>query len=81
MSPTSSTDAAERFDRLRAQYPDLGMAVYAYDPRGVVTLEIHTPEADTAPYTFTGATLAEVLARAFPEEIVEAAPPTESIFD
>lgn len=53
-----------RFDALRAEHPDLGFALYALDPAGVVTLEIMTETGDV--FTFTGATSDECLAAAFP---------------
>lgn len=81
MAPNSLSDVAERFDALRAANPDLGFAVYAYEPRGVVTLEIHTPEVGAEPYTFKGATLADALAQAFPEAGAKTPEPEPSIFD
>jgi hypothetical protein len=42
----------------------MGLALYAYEPGGDVTLEVHTPDGQTFP--FTGPTEAAVLARAFP---------------
>lgn len=51
-------------DAVREAYPDLGMALYALDPRGPVTLEILTDTGDL--FTFHGSTEAEVLGRAFP---------------
>jgi|APThiThiocy_ev2_2_1041544.scaffolds.fasta_scaffold38821_2 hypothetical protein len=54
-------------DHLRAAYPALGFALYAYDPGGRVTLEIHDGK-DV--FTFSGATEAEVISVAFPESVV-----------
>lgn len=79
--PSSSSDVlTERFDRLRAEHPDCGFALYAYEPRGPVTLEIITPEADAAPYQFTGNTAAEAMAKAVPAAAAPAPEPV-SIFD
>ena len=66
------------FDDIRAAMPELAISVYALEPSGVVTLEIITP--DGAIYTFTGPTLAEAVAVAFPPEPTHA-PPHASIFD
>lgn len=52
-------------DDLRARYPSLGFALYALDPRGVVTLEIYDGD-DIFP--FRGATAAEAIGLAFPPE-------------
>ena len=68
-------------DSLRAARPDLSLAAYAMDPGGPVTLEIyHGGEV----YKFTGTTLADAIAEAFPP--AEPAPPTanptpDSVFD
>jgi len=51
-------------DHLRAAYPALGFALYAYDPGGRVTLEVHDGK-DV--FTFSGATEAEVISVAFPD--------------
>lgn len=51
------------FDELRAAHPELGLAVYAYEPGGVVTLEIHD---GSGVYAFSGATLQEAIEKAFP---------------
>jgi hypothetical protein len=50
-------------DDLRAAAPDLGFALYAYDPGGPVTLEIHAAEGV---FTFTGPTEAAAVEAAFP---------------
>jgi hypothetical protein len=51
-------------DELRALLPDLGFAVYAYDPRGPVTLEVHAAEGV---FTFTAASEQAAIAAAFPQ--------------
>jgi hypothetical protein len=51
-------------DDVRAAFPKLGLAVYAYEPSRPVTLEVHAADGQT--FSFTGATLAAVLTRAFP---------------
>lgn len=51
------------FDALRAQHPDKGFAVYAYEPGGPVILEVH---AGGAILTTEAASLEEAIARAFP---------------
>lgn len=51
-------------DDARAAFPKLGLAVYAYEPGGPVTLEVHSADGQTFP--FTGPTEAAVVARAFP---------------
>lgn len=50
-------------DDLRRDFPTLGFAVYALEPGGPVTLEIHQ---DGEVYTFRAATEAATLAQAFP---------------
>jgi hypothetical protein len=74
-------------DDLRAKYPHLGFAVYAYTPGGPVTLECLTPDGTT--YKFHGPTEAAAIAAGFAEEDetpVEPpspppAPPPVSVFD
>lgn len=51
-------------DSVRAAFPKLGLALYAYEPGGAVTLEVHASDGQT--FSFSGATQAAVLARAFP---------------
>lgn len=51
-------------DELRRAYPHVGLSVYAIDPYGAVTLEVHT--SDGAYRSFVGATVQETLERAFP---------------
>lgn len=52
-------------DDLRARYPALGFALYAYEPGGAVTLEV-MDGSDV--YSFKGATMTEAVALAFPPE-------------
>lgn len=54
-------------DELRARYPGYGMALYALDPHGAVTFEVIDAEGNL--FTFIGATAAEAIAMAFPEEV------------
>lgn len=69
-------------DDARAAFPKLGLALYAYDPGGHVTLEVHTADGQTFP--FEGPTEAAVIARAFPS-LVPAPPepdlPQPNVFD
>ena len=65
-------------DALRAKYPHLAWAVYAYDPGGPVTLECITAEGKT--FQFQGPTLAEAIATGFAEP-EEATAPGTSVFD
>lgn len=51
-------------DDIRARNPDLGFAVYAIAPGDPITLEVF---AGDDIFTFTGPTVDDVLARAFPE--------------
>lgn len=51
-------------DDARAAFPRLGLALYAYEPGGPLTLEVHSADGQT--FSFTGATEAAVIARAFP---------------
>lgn len=72
-------------DDARAAFPLLGLALYAYEAGGPVTLEIHTPDGQT--FTFTGPTEAAVIARAFPSLEAPAPEPepeptaTTNVFD
>lgn len=54
-----------RLDDLRALHPHLGFALYAYEPGGPVTLEIHD---GGHVFQFRAPTEAAVLATAFPPE-------------
>lgn len=60
-------------DDIRKQYPGMGLAVYAMEPEGPVTLEFY--EGDQV-YTFTGPTFAAALESAFPPKTE---PPPEPI--
>lgn len=75
-------------DDARAAFPRLGIAIYAYEPGGPVTLEVIAADGQT--FSFTGATEAAVVARAFPSLVPPAAepeppaipePPTTNVFD
>ena len=55
----------EAVDRLRAAFPHLGFGVYAYDPDGGVTLEVHLPDGRT-PST-TADSLEACIEQAFPD--------------
>jgi len=59
-------------DELRERYPTLGFALYALEPGGPVTLEVH---AEDEVYSFLGADESSVIEMAFPTK-----PPT-NIFD
>lgn len=50
-------------DEARAAFPHLGLAVYAYDPGGPVTVEVH---ANGETWTFEAPTFAAAMDRAFP---------------
>lgn len=65
-------------DAIRARFPHLGVAVYAYTPTGPVTLELHTP--DGAIHAVTNATLAECIAAVFPDEAAAPEPPNPDPF-
>jgi len=59
-------------DAVRAAFPRLGLALYAFDPDGPVTLEVHAADGQT--FSFTGATVGAVTRRAFPSLAVAPAP-------
>lgn len=61
-------------DDARAAYPHLGLAVYALDPSGEVTLDIIGGDDDV--FTFRGPTEAAAILSAFPDLA-----PTPSVFD
>lgn len=65
-------------DDIRAKYPLLGLALYAFEPGKPVTLEIIV--ADQQPFTFVAATEAEAVALAFPADD-EPTPPPSNVFD
>lgn len=56
-------------DDLRAAHPDLGVAIYAYEPGGPVVLELLTPDGRT--FTFPAPTVLDALAMAFPETAID----------
>lgn len=58
----SSLDEARRLN------PELGYALYAYEPGGAVTLEIHDPTGEV--FTFTADTEEAAFAVAFPADLV-----------
>jgi hypothetical protein len=60
-------------DELRAAFPHLGFGLYALEPSGPVTLEIHL---DGEVYDFVGPSEAAAIALAFP-----AAAPMTDVFD
>jgi len=64
-------------DELRANQPELGFAVYALEPGGPVTFEVHTPDAQV--FAFTGQTAQEAIDEAFPP--TAAHQPTADVFD
>lgn len=53
-------------DELRQAQPELGFAVYAYEPGGPVTLEAITPDGDI--FSWRGDTVADAIAEAFPPD-------------
>jgi len=55
-------------DAARLKYPELGFAVYAMEPGGAVTLEIHDPAGEV--FTFTADTEEAAFAVAFPADMV-----------
>ncbi len=65
-------------DAIRASYPELGLALYAMEPRGAVTLEVYTPDGEV--FSFKGVTQAEVLERAFPTPPAVPPPPKVDVF-
>lgn len=66
-------------DKARAAFPLLGLALYAYEPRGPVTLEVHTADGQT--FSFIGPSEAAVIARAFPSLAEPDPPPPPNVFD
>lgn len=56
-------------DAVRAANPDIGIALYAYDPSGPVTLEAHTPDGQV--FTWRAETVEAAIAVAFPDEVAE----------
>lgn len=66
---------AVNFDTLTRAHPSLGFAVYQVEPGDPVTLEVYD---GNNVYTFTGATLAEAIEKAFPP-VVSQPPPSEGL--
>lgn len=67
--------SSNSLDAARAAFPKLGLALYAYDASGPVTLEVLA--ADGQRFEFIGPTEAAVIARAFPS-LTEPEPTTPS---
>lgn len=65
-------------DDLRAARPELGLALYAFEPGGEVTLEVHH---EGKVYPFKGATEAEAILAAFPMEEPPEPQTQDSVFD
>jgi hypothetical protein len=69
-------------DDIRAKYPHLGIGLYAMEPGGVVTLETYLPDGQV--FSFTAATVAGCIEKAFPEVATPASepdPPAPTVFD
>jgi hypothetical protein len=67
-------------DAIRAEYPHLRIALYAYEPGGDVTLEVLS--SDDQQFTFIASTAEIAVRRAFPELFeapVQPAAPTPDI--
>lgn len=62
------------FDEIRATNPELGLALYALDDTGQVTLEVITPDGGL--FTWSAATAEAALALAFPPDDLG---PTEDV--
>lgn len=62
------------FDEARAAFPHLGLAAYAYEPGGPVTLEAIS---EGQSFTFVAATLQDAINRAFPAD--PPAPPAPEV--
>ena len=65
-------------DELRAERPHLGFALYALEPGGPVTFEVHAGDGQV--FAFTGPTEEAVLRRAFPPAAPEEPLPI-NVFD
>ncbi len=65
------------FDEIRAKYPHLGFAIYAYEPGKPVTLECITLAGDT--FTFLGESALEAMAEGFPEDLPGSAPSPDAV--
>lgn len=76
---------SQSLDDLRTQFPELGFAVYAMEPRGLVTLEIYAPDGQT--YSFKGESEDAVIGQAFPAPIepvvvdIKLPPEQTNVFD
>ena len=68
----------QTLDHLRAALPSLGLALYAYDPEGPVTLEILAADGT---HTITAETEAAAIAEAFALIHPPEPEPATSIFD
>lgn len=72
-------------DSLRREHPALGFALYAYEPGGDVTLEVHSVFGEIT--SFTGSSAATAIEQAFPTAsqpfvVTEEKTPQEtSVFD
>lgn len=71
---------ARSLDDLRAAFPHLGFAIYALDPTGPVTLEVHTPDGQVFPVVRRS--LDAAVERAFPSppEPAIPEPPDPGVF-
>jgi len=54
------------FDDARRAYPEIGVAVYAIEPGGLVTVEVHS---GGEVYAFVAATADQAMALAFPPDV------------
>lgn len=61
-------------DDVRAKYPHLGLALYAYEPGKPVTLEVIASDGKT--FSFAGPTEAAAIAAAFEDDEAPPAPVT-----
>lgn len=84
MSSSPSICSPDRLDAIRAAHPEIGLALYAIEPGGPVTLEVHTPDGEV--YSFRALTTQAAIDQAFPPAAPEPAPAAApaasgSIFD
>lgn len=56
--------ATPSLDELRTLMPELGFAVYAMEPHGLVTLEVYAPDGQV--YSFAAPTEVEAIRKVFP---------------
>jgi hypothetical protein len=63
-------------DDVRARYPHVGLALYAYEPGKPVTLECIGADGKT--FKFTGRTEADAISKAFDEDDAPSVAPTPS---